>query len=399
MGSAVSNVATYPLSVIVARLQAQRAKKSDNNDEKDEGEEEEDTSIISAAKELYRKGGLKAFYPGLAQDTAKTVADNFLFFLAYSFFRQRRIRARFGAQRARRHSSVLPVLDELAIGILAGSFSKLFTTPLANIVTRKQTAASSKNTKEIASQIRSEKGIRGFWSGYSATLILTLNPSITFFLNEVLKYVLLPREKKRSKPSPATTFLLAALSKAAASSITYPFSMAKTRAQVAANNATDNGNVTTNENTLLTLLTPQILRTVVSIARTEGPTALFAGIPGEVFKGFFSHGFTMLAKDTVYSLIVKSYYLLLLVLRKYPTPEELIERAREQMEEYAEVAREGAKDLAEKAKNGAEEVLESQPGHVAIDGTSQAAPAGIDASSGLLNAAAELVGDYVEGDE
>lgn len=413
MGSAVSNVATYPLSVIVARLQTQkqnRANKSDNDEKEDKEDDEEDTSIISAAKEIYQKGGIKAFYPGLTQDTAKTVADNFLFFLAYSFFRQRRIRARFGAQRARRHASVvLPVLDELTIGVLAGSLSKLFTTPLANIVTRKQTAASSKNTREIAAQIRSEKGIKGFWSGYSATLILTLNPSITFFLNEFLKYTFLSREK-RSKPSPATTFLLAALSKAAASSITYPFSMAKTRAQISGNTGTSNEKTTDKQSTLLTHLTPQILRNVISIARIEGPTALYSGLPGEVFKGFFSHGFTMLAKDAVYSLIVKSYYLLLLVLRKYPTPEELLERAREQMEEYAEVAREGAKDfaekakngaedIAEKAKNGAEEILESQPGHVAVDGSSYATPGGIEASSGLPNETAELVGDYVGSDE
>lgn len=300
------------------------------------------------------------------------------------------------------------MLDELAIGILAGSFSKLFTTPLANIVTRKQTAASNKKTREIAAQIRSEKGLKGFWSGYSATLILTLNPSITFFLNEVLKYTLLSREK-RSKPSPATTFLFAALSKAAASSITYPFSMAKTRAQVSGNAGTSNENFN-NENTLLTLLTPQILSNVVSIARREGPAALYSGLPGEVLKGFFSHGFTMLAKDAVYSLIVKFYYLILLILRKYPSPEELIERAREQMEEYAEVAREGAKDLAEKAKNGAEdlaekakngaeEVLESHPGHVAVDVSSYATPGGIESSSGLPNETAELVGDYVGSDE
>ena len=41
MGSAVSNVATYPLSVIVARLQTQRQNRANNSD-KDEKEGEED---------------------------------------------------------------------------------------------------------------------------------------------------------------------------------------------------------------------------------------------------------------------------------------------------------------------------------------------------------------------
>lgn len=401
--------------MIVARLQAQRSRSSGKNDDHDGGEgkdetEEEYTGIFDAAWKLYQKGGVKEFYPGLAQDTAKTVADNFLFFLAYSFVRQRRIKVRFGERRAMRPSSVvLPVLDELAIGILAGAFSKLFTTPLANIVTRKQTGQDI-TSRDIAARIRSEKGIKGFWSGYSATLMLTLNPSITFFLNEVLKYILLSRAS-REKPSPATTFLLAAMSKAAASSITYPFSMAKTRTQVSGNSNANPSEKqpsplpTTSSNPLQSL-TPQILTTVHTIARTEGPAALYAGLPGEVLKGFFSHGFTMLTKDAVYSVIVKSYYLLLYALRRYPTPEELIERAREQAEEYAEAAREGAKDLAEKAKNGAEEILESQPGHVAVEGTSQnvSGPAAEDTAkkvvdSGNLNDTVGFVSDYVDGDK
>jgi hypothetical protein len=67
------------------------------------------------------------------------------------------------------------------VGALAGACSKFFTTPIANIVTRKQTAAmisaraGAKSTElsvsDIASTIRSEKGIQGFWSGYSASLV------------------------------------------------------------------------------------------------------------------------------------------------------------------------------------------------------------------------------------
>ena len=395
MGSAVSNVATYPLSVIVARLQAQRGRSGDDKKDKDgEEKEEEYTGIIDAARKLYRRGGLKEFYPGLAQDTAKTVADNFLFFLAYSFIRQRRIRTRFGERRARNHSSVvLPVLDELVIGVLAGAFSKLFTTPLANIVTRKQTGGET-TSSDIATQIRSEKGIKGFWSGYSATLFLTLNPSITFSLNEVLKYSLLSREK-RERPSPVTTFLLAAISKAAASSVMYPFSMAKTRAQVSHNTSDtatpeEKQSPATPSTNPLAAVTPEILTTVSTIARTEGLPALYAGLPGEVLKGFFSHGFTMLTKDAVYSVIVNSYYLLLYALRRYPTPEELIERAREQAEEYAEAARDGAKGLV----NQAEEVLDSQPGHVAVDGASNSTPPPTETGGG--NA---FVSDYLVDDD
>ncbi|KAF9883623.1 hypothetical protein FE257_003130 [Aspergillus nanangensis] len=406
VGAAISNVATYPLSLIIARLQTR--KRTDKNEDTDaEGSDKsstqdaEYTDILDAARKIYAEGeaGIGSFYTGLAQDTAKTVADSFLFFLAYGFFRERRIRARFGAKRNTKHLA-LPILDELAIGVLAGAFSKLFTTPLSNIVARKQTSKSAVSTREIAARIRAEKGVRGFWSGYSASLILTLNPSLTFFLNGFLKRALLPREKQ-ARPSPALVFLLAALSKSAASSVTYPFSMAKTRSQVTGADSasgTKNGNGNgKDEGDEGVSFTPAIISNVVSIARTEGVSALYAGLPGEVLKGFFSHGITMLAKDAVYSAIVRSYYFLLIVMRKYPTPDELIERAREQAEEWAEAARDGARDLAEKVKTEASEALDSTSGNVAVDMTSSSVPAAEHAVENS-NETAEMVHDYVEDD-
>ncbi|KAF7595350.1 hypothetical protein BBP40_006343 [Aspergillus hancockii] len=416
LGAAISNLATYPLSLIIARLQTQKQRKrtkapeatekkpGDEDTPTAEGEkgkeEEEDekeyASILDAARKIYAKEGLGSFYTGLAQDTAKTVADSFLFFLAYGFFRQRRINARFGTARKSSKHVVLPVLDELAVGVLAGAFAKLFTTPLANIVTRKQTSKSSASTRDIAARIRAEKGLKGFWSGYSASLILTLNPSITFFLNEFLKYTFLPQEK-RGRSSPATTFLLAALSKSAASSVTYPFSMAKTRAQVTSTPSPEtkgNGEKDNSDEGLP--LVPPIISNVISIARTEGLSALYTGLQAEVLKGFFSHGFTMLAKDAVYSIIVQSYYILLIALRRYPNPDELIERARQQAEEWAEAAREGARDLAERVQDSeSTTVLNRTAGNVVVEMTSTGPTTPtMDFPEG--NETAELVGDYVE---
>lgn len=393
-GSAISNVVVYPLNVLVVRLQAQKQKQTDAKESEDDAEY---TDLLDAARKIYSQRGIAGFYPGITQDTYKTVADSFLFFLAYTTVRQRRIAARFGAARVGKSKHVmLPVMDELSIGILAGAFAKLFTTPLANIVTRKQTATSRKDTpkevptSEIAARIRSEKGLLGFWSGYSASLILTLNPSITFFLNEVLKYTLLPREKSH-RPSPAVTFFLAAISKAAASSITYPFSLAKTRAQALSHTQSGEDKPSHPEmdpDSLLSALTPQILSTVLTIAGTEGIASLYTGLEGEVLKGFFSHGFTMLAKDAVYASIVKLYYILLIILRRFPSPEELLDRAREAADEYSEVAREGARDMAERTRVSAEGALGTHSGAASVDMTSTSAME--------VNETAELVGDYVE---
>ncbi|KAJ4304176.1 hypothetical protein N0V88_001788 [Collariella sp. IMI 366227] len=220
----------------------------------------------------------------------------------------------------------LRVAEELAVGAAAGACAKLFTTPVSNVVTRRQTArlleSSSNDNKddsspqtmaqdrsfaEIVEEIRQERGVLGLWAGYSASLVLTLNPSITFFLQQMLKRAAVPREKWE-EPGAGTTFLLAAVSKVVATAVTYPFSIAKARVQVSA----PSGGEKEGEGK------KTIFATVLGIARAEGPGALYDGIGGELLKGFFSHGTTMLSKDIIHGFIVRLYFAVLAALRRHP---------------------------------------------------------------------------------
>ena len=243
------------------------------------------------------------------------------------------------------------------MGFLAGAFSKFLTTPIANIVTRKQTSSmlsgrdSGKRTDErslrsIALQIRAEKGVQGFWSGYSASLVLTLNPSLTFFFFEALKRSL-PRSKRQS-PSPQVTFLLAAISKAMASTITYPFSLAKSRLQSSSglNKREGSSTVKLEGNNTPKNASGNVFSAILQIARTEGLGALYEGLGGEVMKGFFSHGITMIVKEAVHKLVVQLYYYILKMLKKYPTPQVLAESVKVQAGQMAD----DAGDLVESAK-------------------------------------------------
>jgi hypothetical protein len=314
----------------------------------------------------------------------KGVVDSFLFFLAYSYVRQKRLNAK--------ETKQLGVLDEIGVGVLAGAFSKFFTTPIQNVVTRKQTAAmvAARNptsslspklsAKDIALQIRDEKGWQGFWSGYSASLILTLNPSITFLLHRVLLKLLVPHDR-RAKPGARITFLLAAISKAVASTITYPFSLAKTRAQVSSQKPTQTSGPTSEtdkpedmpEKTTVRARQRTVFSTILRIAHTEGLMALYQGLGAEVLKGFFSHGITMLMKDRIHTAIINLYYLVLKSLKRYPSPEELAKMASEQVgEAYAKSA-----EIASNASAKAQDVL--------VSGTHQA--------EGLLEKGKDLVGD------
>ena len=307
--------------MVITRLQIQRQlRKTAKLPDPDEYK-----SVKDAFKKVFvQEGGLGGFYVGLSSDTAKTIADAFLFFLSYNFIRQSRLQSRSPK------ATHLPVLDELSVGFLAGAFSKFLTTPIANIVTRKQTSSmlSARSTQKtvkhssarsIAKHIHSEKGIRGFWSGYSASLILTLNPSLTFFFFETLKRILL-RQRKRANPSARAIFILAALSKACASSITYPFSLAKSRLQVSNRTAKSpaKGNIAQN---LPTKAPSNVFSTLLALAHTDGIPALYEGLSGEVLKGFFSHGITMLVKEVVHKFVIRLYFIMLKMLKRWPAGE------------------------------------------------------------------------------
>jgi hypothetical protein len=295
---------------------------------------------------------VKAFYTGVLQDTGKSIVDSFLFFLFYNYIRTNRL------QKNGTKATTLPVLDELAVGALAGACSKFFTTPISNIVTRKQTSSllsshsssmiAEPSLREIAQSIRDEKGIQGFWSGYSASLVLTLNPSLTFFLHETFKRALLPRSR-RDDPSTRATFLLAAVSKAIASTITYPFSLAKTRAQASASppidpsstheiktgieSASDRASIEkAGKGAKAVAKRSTVFSTILHIYREEGPAGLYAGVWGEIMKGFLGHGITMLVKEQVHRVIIRLYYAVLKGLKRYPSPGDMGEKVGEGFE-------------------------------------------------------------------
>ncbi|XMA20235.1 hypothetical protein WAI453_013026 [Rhynchosporium graminicola] len=377
-GTAIANLAIYPLDLVITRLQVQRSLRTSSKFA-DEGEYE---GVLDAFEKIYNKeGGISAFYGGVLQDTGKSIADSFLFFLFYNYLRSNRL------QKKGSNATTLPALDELGVGAFAGALSKLFTTPISNIVTRKQTASmiaarSSSYSRQptvsdIASQIRSEKGLQGFWSGYSASLVLTLNPSITFFLYETFKRTLLPRYR-RDDPGARITFLMAAFSKAIASAITYPFALAKTRAQTSSKPPVDEDDAkivveeveksgksrdrsdaeTAGQDAKRLAKDSTVFATIIRIYRTEGASALYEGVWGEIFKGFLSHGTTMIIKEQIHKLIISTYYMILKALNKYPSPTELAKQAGNAVQDAGQYVKNAGEKGGDILKEGYENVAE-----------------------------------------
>jgi len=209
--------------------------------------------------------------------------------------------------------------EDLAVGALAGATSRLFTTPLSNVVVRKQTsskaAAPSEKGKEkekpagaqdddseeegeysvdepgIIDSLREiiqEKGVLGLWAGFETAALLSITPALTFYFTHAYMRIFIPR-RFQDKPLPAQTFLTSALGNATATLAIFPLILAKSRLQSGKRGYKS---------------LPDVIR---SVLRRQGPFGLYAGLETQLIKGFVSQGTTMLVKQRVERWIVLLY--------------------------------------------------------------------------------------------
>lgn len=276
IGGAIANLAVFPLDLVVTRLQVQE------KDQKDDGEKEVYAGVVDALKKIYRNHGLLEFYSGAAEDTLATTATAFFYFYAYDILRTGRVQ-QIARRKDGRKPGNLGVVEELGIGTVAGMFCKFIVSPLNNIVVRQQAQGSKKSGLEIARDIYREKGVQGFWTGYSKVIFLSINPSLTYYFFQLLKTLTIPR-RRRENPSSMELFFLSACAKTIATLITYPLILSKTRLQAAGHDSSAR-----------------------EVFHKEGVQGLYQGARGQILKGFFSQGITMMTKDKIARMIIYIY--------------------------------------------------------------------------------------------
>ncbi|OZJ04211.1 hypothetical protein BZG36_02957 [Bifiguratus adelaidae] len=282
VGSALANVIVYPLDLTTTRLQVSKEKHADSGDKS--------PTLLSTLQHIYHnEGGLRALYAGLPSDTLATVLSSFLYHYCYTFLRnvQERRNVRLGK------APELGLVQQLLLGAEAGIISRFFTTPVGNVTTRKQAVRSGEHstTMAILNDIWDEKGITGFWTGYRASIVLTSNPSLTYFFFEYLKAAVL-RMTKQARLTSFQVFFLSAISKSMATALTYPFIFLKTNMIVGnKTNAKGKDKEAERNESMLALWR--------RIVKQEGVSGLYKGIQSQITKGFFNHGIMYMIKDRV----------------------------------------------------------------------------------------------------
>ena len=179
------------------------------------------TSTVDAFKKILRQDGVLGLYTGIFGGLVGVASTNFAYFYWYTFVRD---------LWKKRHPGPVGTVMELLLGAVAGALAQIFTIPVSVCTTRQQTqiADDRKGLIATAKEIISEDGITGLWRGLKPSLVLVVNPAITYGLFERFKEVMYPGV---GRLSPAQSFMVGAASKTVATVVTYPYIMAKVRMQ------------------------------------------------------------------------------------------------------------------------------------------------------------------------
>ena len=143
-------------------------------------------STLDAIRQIAAEEGPAGLYAGIAGSLLGVASTNFAYFYWYSIVRILYLRA------AKLSPSQRPGTGaELALGAAAGAAAQVFTLPVAVITTRQQTRAKGEARKGLFATGREvvdgEDGVTGLWRGLKASLVLVVNPAITYGAYERLR--------------------------------------------------------------------------------------------------------------------------------------------------------------------------------------------------------------------
>ncbi|KAL9940489.1 hypothetical protein V8E36_001194 [Tilletia maclaganii] len=276
LGGIFASAVTYPLDTVKTRIQAgvQDQKKDAAATKKIAAGHKplpQNTGLFTGVVKVARSPeGVKGLYKGFPANMINTFTTQFAYFYWYSVVRTLyidRLLPKTGTGASGKPSTAA----ELFLGALAGALAQIFTIPVSVVATRQQIGSSNKGQATIsgtpasgpaagtasagggsktrskamikadalldddsflavAKDIYKQDGVTGFWRGLKPSLVLTVNPAITYGVFERVKTIILAASAD-GKMSPGKSFLVGALSKTLATVVTFPYILSKIRLQ------------------------------------------------------------------------------------------------------------------------------------------------------------------------
>ncbi|KAG8526880.1 uncharacterized protein KY384_008309 [Bacidia gigantensis] len=276
-GAVFANALVYPLDIVKTRIQVQ-VKQKDTELLSPTVNEAHYKSTLDAVRKIAQDEGLAGLYAGFNSSLIGVASTNFAYFYWYSV-----VRALYISTRKLANPPDTPT--ELALGAAAGALAQVFTIPVSVITTRQQTQPKGDKRglvdtgKEV---LYGEDGWTGLWRGLKASLVLVVNPAITYGAYQRLRSLFFAN---KARLRPWESFFLGAASKALATIVTQPLIVAKVGLQSRPPPAKRDRPFKT------------FVEVMQYIVEHEGPLALFKGLGPQITKGILVQGLLMMTKE------------------------------------------------------------------------------------------------------
>ncbi|KPI41829.1 Peroxisomal membrane protein PMP47B [Cyphellophora attinorum] len=285
-GGLIATALTYPLITLSTRAQVESARANE--------------SSLASARHIINREGITGLYSGIDSAVVGISVTNFVYYYWYEW-----TRAGFEkAKAARGESKRLGTIESMIAGAVAGSATVLITNPIWVVNTRMTAKANNGEEKDVEAQgfkkskkpstigtlltLLKEEGPSALFAGVLPALVLVINPILQYTIYEQLKNFL----EKRRKVGPRDSFLLGALGKLLATSITYPYITVKSRAHVAKKVQGQKA--------------VGMAESLNKIVTEEGYAGLYKGIVPKVSQSVLTAAFLFAFKDVLYDAMVKA---------------------------------------------------------------------------------------------
>lgn len=188
-GAVLANALVYPLDIVKTRLQVQiKQHKLDPPQDAETTNHKHYDGTMHAIMSIIEDEGLFGLYSGIAGSLLGVASTNFAYFYWYST-----VRTLYLNRVSMGKNPSTPV--ELSLGAVAGALAQIFTIPIAVVTTRQQTQPKGEKKGMLATAkevMDGEDGIAGLWSGIKASMVLVVNPAITYGAYQRLREVMYP---------------------------------------------------------------------------------------------------------------------------------------------------------------------------------------------------------------
>ncbi|KAK5088083.1 hypothetical protein LTR05_002299 [Lithohypha guttulata] len=278
-GGLLAMTLTYPLITLSTRAQVESKRA--------------DTSTLAAVRHIVNREGISGLYAGLDSALFGISVTNFVYYYWYEWTRAFFEKAAIKAGRA---SKKLTTVESMLAGALAGSATVLITNPIWVINTRMTTRKEDQDVEgermpkrkpstinTLLSLVRDE-GLTSLFAGVIPALVLVINPILQYTFFEQFRQIL----EKRRKVGPKDAFVLGALGKLLATTITYPYITVKSRAHVATKDQP----------------AEPMTKSLQKIVREEGYAGLYKGLVPKVSQSVMTAAFLFAFKDVLYDATI-----------------------------------------------------------------------------------------------